>query len=412
MSSLCILGRQPALGLAELESLFGADSVQPAGAGAALIGLSPDTIPFNRLGGSLKCGLVIKTIDSTGWREIEKALQSCLRQVTRAMPEGKVQLGLSIYGIRVSSSQLLATGLTLKKSLKSDGRTVRLVPNTDIELNAASVIHNHLTGPTGCELLVVRDGNQTIIAQTVHVQDIDNYTVRDRDRPKRDARVGMLPPKLAQIIINLATGRHKDRQATTSRPSSPDQVSTILDPFCGTGVILQEAMLMNYGAYGTDIEPRMIEYSEANLEWLTTNWPSPPPYLCEVGDATDHRWGPIFTYVACETYLGRPFTSPPSPDVLRQTVSDCNLIIKKFLRNIYEQLPAGARLCIAVPAWQTRPGVFVHLPLTAQSSGSSVDSIEELGYNRISFEHARSEDLIYRRDDQIVARELLILTKL
>lgn len=411
MSSLCILGRQPALGLAELESLFGSDSVKPVGIEAALVGLDPVDMPFSRLGGSLKCGRVISTIDATGWREIEKALQSAIRQINTAMPEGKIQLGLSVYGFRPASNQLLATGLTLKKSLKSDGRSVRLVPNPGLELNAASVIHNHLTGSTGCELLIVRNGSQTIIAQTVHIQDIDDYAIRDRDRPKRDTKVGMLPPKLAQIIINLATGRYQNRRANKSTARAAQDVQTVLDPFCGTGVVLQEAMLMGYGVYGTDIEPRMIEYSESNLNWLTTSWTSPPPRLCEIGDATDHRWGPIFNYVACESYLGRPFTTLPTPDVLRQTVSDCNLIITKFLRNLHGQLPDGARLCIAVPAWQTRPGIFTHLPLTGQSSNQSVDSIKELGYNRISFEHARRDDLVYRRDDQIVARELLILTK-
>jgi hypothetical protein len=35
--------------------------------------------------------------------------------------------------------------------------------------------------------------------------------------------------------------------------------------------------------------------------------------------------------------------------------------------------------------------------------------MDEIGYNRMSFEHARTEDLIYYRSDQIVCRELLVL---
>src|SRR5581483_12120222 len=99
----------------------------------------------------------------------------------------------------------------------------------------------HLTGPTGIELLLIatHDG-QTIIARTTEVQDIDSYTLRDRGRPKRDARVGMMPPKLAQIIINLAVGElpEEARQSVCEIP--PDQPIptkhfagiTILDPFC------------------------------------------------------------------------------------------------------------------------------------------------------------------------------------
>jgi hypothetical protein len=44
-----------------------------------------------------------------------------------------------------------------------------------------------------------------------------------------------------------------------------------------------------------------------------------------------------------------------------------------------------------------------HLPL--------IDQISDLGYNRVSFEHAEPEDLIYYRSDQVVARELLVIVR-
>ena len=80
------------------------------------------------------------------------------------------------------------------------------------------------------------------------MQDIESYTKRDRERPKRDAKVGMLPPKLAQIIINLAAGQLPEEklQNICDIPLGepiPRRLlgQTVLDPFCGTGVILQEA---------------------------------------------------------------------------------------------------------------------------------------------------------------------------
>ena len=215
----------------------------------------------------------------------------------------------------------------------------------------------------------------------------------NRERPKRDARVGMLPPKLAQTIINLAVGQNRDTNLT------------ILDPFCGTGVLLQEAQLMGYNAYGTDLEPRMVEYSQANLDWLPTKFRvSDTSFTLEQGDATNHHWQSPIDLVACETYLGKPFTSAPAPDVLAKTASEVDLILKKFLKNIHGQIQPGTRLCIAVPAWQIRPNQFKHLPL--------IDQIEHLGYNRIRFEHVRDTQLLYYREDQIVARELLVLTRI
>jgi len=229
------------------------------------------------------------------------------------------------------------------------------------------------------------------IAQTISIQDIDAYARRDRGRPKRDAFVGMLPPKLAQTIVNLGVGL-----------LPPSDEAVVLDPFCGTGVILQEALLMGYSAYGTDLEPRMVEYSQANLEWLSTHGVEAAPTL-EVGDATTHQWGHPFSVVAGEAYLGRPLSSWPNPETLQEIIGTCNVIIQKFLQNLAPQIPPGTRLCLAVPAWQAPNGRLYHLSL--------LDQLEVLGYNRVSFSWANEQEMVYRRPDQVVARELLVITR-
>ncbi len=414
MQSLLILGRQPALGLAELESLYGAAVLHTCGPEAALLDIDPSEVDFDRLGGAVKLCKVLTTLDTADWNDVETYLLASAPKHAEQLPEGKMQLGISVYGLRVTTQRLLSTGLNLKKAIKQTGRSVRLVPNKELALNSASVLHNNLTSPTGWELVFVRDGSRTIVAQTVAEQDIDSYTVRDRDRPKRDARVGMLPPKLAQIIINLA---------------NPTRRGIVLDPFCGTGVLLQEALLMDFSVYGSDIEPRMVDYSRENIDWLKSrlDWLArsidehkSARVILEVQDATAFQNHDVIDAVASETYLGKPFTSFPGNNVLNQTTADCNLIIKKFLSSIRTQLPRGARLCLAVPAWQVRPGQFKHLPFLGETMSahlgepatSRLDSLRDLGYNRISFEHVRSVDLIYFRADQIVARELLVLEKL
>jgi tRNA G10 N-methylase Trm11 len=411
MQSLLVLGRQPGLGLAELESLYGAGKLQPVGPQAVIVDVDPCLLAFDRLGGSLKFCKLLTTLDTTNWGQIEKFLVQVSPSHSEKMPEGKMKLGLSVIGLEVSLKRLEATGLTLKKAIRKTGRSVRLIPNKSLELNSAQVIHNHLTAPTGWELVLIRDGNRTIVAQTVKVQDIESYTRRDRERPKRDARVGMLPPKLAQIVINLAAGKlPEDKlESICDIPAGqpiprPLLNQTVLDPFCGTGVILQEAALMGYDVAGSDLDQRMAAYTKANLEWLSTVYGEDfTPISLETADATTHKWDFNFDFVASETYLGRPFTSQPDGEILAQTVAECNLIIKKFLQNLHSHIKSGTRLCLAVPAWQTKADQFKHLPL--------IDQISDLGYNRSSFEHVRDEDLLYYRADQIVARQLLVITR-
>lgn len=399
-TSICILGRQPALGLAELESLYGSGHIVPLCPGIAGLTLAAGDIDFNRLGGSTRLGRVLAVLPSKLWKDVEKQLGKSLLAMAQQLPEGKLQLGISVYGIPVTPAKLTATGLTLKKVVRAKtGRSLRLCPNNSLELGTAQVLHNHLTSAMGVEFLVVAmDNGQTLLAQTVAVQDIESYALRDRGRPKRDARVGMLPPKLAQIIINLATGQLESKGARAKR-----QELTILDPFCGTGVVLQEALLMGYSPYGTDLEPRMVGYAQENLEWFCSGQTFRGSWRIEQGDATHFTWTPPFDLIASETYLGRAFTQLPDAIVLQKTIRECDLIISKFLRNIASQLAPGTRLCLAIPAWQSTQGNFRYLPL--------VDHLDDLGYNRISFEHVGNEGLLYYRPAQIVARQLLVLTR-
>lgn len=394
--SLVILGRQPALGIAELESLYGAHNVRLVGREAARIHREPGTITFERLGGAMKLCAILTTLHTPAWHDVQRFLQQSASTYAAQLPDGKIQLGLSVYDMTVSPQQIMASGLTAKKALRALSRSVRLIPNNEQALNSAQVLHNHLTGTTGIELVFIRDGQSIICAKTVAVQDITAYTLRDRGRPKRDTRVGMLPPKLAQTLINLASGQEQPS-------ATPGKTKRVLDPFCGTGVVLQEALLMGYDVLGTDLEPRMVEYSSANLQWLGERYKINQQYLLAIGDATDFYWEQPVDLVACETYLGQPFNTFPGIEKVEQVRGTCNLIIERFLRNIGTQIKSGTRLCVAVPAWQQKPGRFIHLPF--------LDHLDKLGYNRLSFEHVRTEDLVYYREEQTVGRELLVITR-
>jgi tRNA (guanine10-N2)-dimethyltransferase len=392
--SVMILGRQPAIGRAELESLYGADGLVPLGDFAVASNIAPASIAFDRLGSTVKLGEYLGTIQDGEWRAVQRQLTNIALARAQDLGEGKIQLGLSVYGMRAAPSQLTGAGLEIKKTLRNAGYSVRLVPNQEIALSSAQVLHNHLAGERGLELLLIRHGSQIVIARTTNVQDITAYARRDQGRPKRDAFVGMLPPKLAQTIINLGTG---------SLPPSSENI--VLDPFCGTGVILQEALLMGYGAYGADLEPRMIDYSRENLDWLSDHLASGAAEtpLLEVGDATTHHWQSPFSVVASETYLGRPLSAWPAPEKLQEIIGNCNVIIEHFMRNIAAQIPVGTRLCLAVPAWVNPSGAIRHLPV--------LDRLNDLGYNRVSFSGVRAQDLVYYRPEQLVARELLVMVR-
>lgn len=369
--------------------MYGSENVQPL-QGAALVSVDPGDIAFQRLGGAMKLTQVLHELDTTDWFKIEKYLLKMVPDHIQYVPDGKLTLGLSAYNLSATVNMMTKTGLTLKKIIKATGRPVRLVPNKTPALSSAQVLHNDLCGERGWELVFVRNGENTLVCLTVDEQDIEAYGARDQARPKRDARVGMLPPKLAQTIVNLAAG------------SSPEVANhTVLDPFCGTGVVLQEALLMGYDVQGTDLEPRMIDYSIANITWLRNNWDAATGnVIIELGDAQTHQWKKPVHLVAAETYLGEPISQMPGPEKLARLIDGTDGLHYKMLANLHAQLPKGTRLCLAVPAWRTQKG-FKHLP--------TLDQLAKLGYTRMVFEHAKNDDLIYAREDQMVARELVVL---
>jgi tRNA G10 N-methylase Trm11 len=385
--NLAILGRQPALGLAELESLYGADHIQPI-SGAALLDMAVEEIEFKRLGGTVKLAKVLNILPITGWLKLQEYLAQTIPKHLKHMPEGKFNLGLSLYNFNLPVSIINRGLLELKEVIKSSGRPMRVVPNKTPALNSAQVLHNKLTTRGAWELIFVRDGSRTILAQTFFVQDIEAYAGRDQTRPKRDARVGMLPPKLAQIIINLA--------------NPPAQI-TILDPFCGTGVILQEALLMGYNIIGSDIDSRMVNYAHTNIKWLIEQNPKiTGRVVLELADATADRWPP-FSSVASELALGPPLNSPPADDVLKKITKQSNDLLERFLRNLATQIKSGQTISLALPAWRLPSGGFKQLPV--------LDKLTEIGYNYSDFIHAGREELLYFRQDQIVARQLVRLRK-
>lgn len=381
---LAILGRQNKVGLAELESLLGAEAITPIGDYAALLQKSVDG---TRLGGAMRLATPIKELPSARWQSIADFLSGNLPTLLANLPpDGKVKLGISVFGVNIGQRELFATGLNLKKSARKDGRSLRIIPNTGPELNSAQVLNNKLTSDLGIELLVVKNGNSTWIARTTWIQDVDDYAKRDFGRPKRDAFVGMLPPKLAQIMLNMAGAQ-------------PGNI--ILDPFCGTGVVLQEAALMGTHSIGTDISQKMVDYSRQNMDWLEKTYDlSPDLTTIALGDATDYLWPQPIDHIVCETYLGQPLSGLPKPEKLTEIMQTCDTILTKFLRNAAKQLNSGTRCTIAVPAWRVG-NQFKHLGL--------LDHLEDLGYNRVRFKHASWQDLIYHRENQIVARELLVL---
>lgn len=423
MQYVFFLGHQPHLSLAELEARFGADSIQSPTNHYAVLKLNrkPD---IDLLGGTTKISQIIKTEDLE--EDLQSQIKNLILKFISEQKTEKLKLGLSIYSgtknIKVQKSFVQRLLDELRELVKSQlpDLNFHTVAAKSSTLNTAQIVHSGLLKNNGLSLDILinpslREGarraegskNQIILAKTTQVPNLKKYTLRDYGKPKPSGSNGMLPPKLAQIMLNLSQIK-------------PEQ--TVLDPFCGSGTVLQEALLQNINAIGTDLNPKIIEDAKENLDWLSSH-PSlgraglrskpggvnAPQFSIFPADATSHTWVDAFDAIVCEGYLGEPLSKEPTEVKLRQIITECNSVAEKFLTNIHRQISSEQTIVIALPCWFIQNKIH-KLPV--------VEKLSTLGYNQRKYVKVK-EDLVYHRSgkeksqqrNQLVGRDIYILNK-
>lgn len=375
MQYLAITGRQQELSIAELEAVLGNESIIATNDYGVILSKEPN-IDF--LGGTQK---VFELEEVTNF-----SLETISKLVVNHIQENDIEtrLNLAVNPLNCRIGDKLT--FKVKAELVQKGSKIRIVQGKSNLLTTAESVNNGMHSKKGLELCLIEVGGKFYIGKLSQIQNLKAYTKRDQGRPKRDSKVGMLPPKLAQMIINLA---------------QPNAGSVVLDPFCGTGVLLQEATLMGYSTYGTDISQRMIDYTRDNLEWISKLKSISTNVKLEKADAKNHSWT-SFDSVACEVFLGEAFSGKPTEQQVVKEVDQVNKLIETFLLNLADQINTGQRICVAVPNWSINNQSF-SLPL--------IDKLDQLGYTWAEFSQVDTKELVYRRPGQTVGRQLLTLTR-
>ena len=372
---IAILGRQPELGIVELESTLGAEHVMLFGPKAVLLDVPID---IDLYGGVVKVAQILYD----GLVAELPALP--LHLGTLGLTSGKTTFAVSAESRHISPRDVTAIGIELKRALREYGSARFVAPKAGTEVTAAQLKFNRVL-EKGFELLLVGDRKRMIIARTVGIQDIDWYSHRDYDRPARSSKVGMLPPKLAKVLVN-----------TTEAP-------TVVDPFCGTGVVLQEALLLGRSAVGSDLALEMVTASEQNLNWLVSEVSrSLPSWSVGEADARTFVLPKKAISIVTEGYLGPNLSHSPSAQQLNTIQAELSGLYRDSLREWAAQISTGTELALCVPAWSVN-GKWVTLGL--------VDDLPRLGYTIKVFKHVQTP-ILYSRENQVVGRQLLFLRKI
>jgi len=113
----------------------------------------------------------------------------------------------------------------------------------------------------GADIVVENYKDKLLLGYTISCQDFEKYSFYDYSKPKRTIKKGMLPLKLAKIMINFGlNGKNNFKNLN------------LIDPFCGSGTILITALLLGLrNIYGSDKDDQAILNTKTNLNWVMEN---------------------------------------------------------------------------------------------------------------------------------------------
>lgn len=389
-----IFGRIPQLSFAELYHYTNGgqfDAVGQNGAilESAVLGVDAPAV----LGGAVKAGTVVDSFSAIKPEQLAGIL-------IPELAEGeKFHFGLSAYsygGKAPSSYDIKKLGLSVKKILKATGASVRLVESRNNTLSSVDVVKNKLL-ERGVELCLLYAGTVVYVGRTRSVQPFEAYSERDYDRPGRDAKRGMLPPKLARTMLHLARAQEGE---------------TVLDPFCGVGTVLQEGVLLGCKMIGTDIDDRAILNSKKNLEWLLKETGMGADYHVEPYDVRqlDKKLTPeSVDAIASELDLGPPLFGTEPIDFIQEVERGLSELYTEALAMMHTLLKPGARAVIAWPYF-IEHGVWVSAYNRIEYQGWNIIAPYAENYQAI-LPLSKRKTLLYGRDGQHVYREIVILEK-
>ncbi len=377
-----VFGTTPALSRQEWQAVFPAialGDITPRVAEIEWPDLQPAETLVDRLGGLVKVLRAEITLTPGTQAELYEQIADYL-----ATHETKPEFGLAEYG---STRVGQLSPQELKNVLKSRGISARFLRQDGDGMSAAILLHQKRV--IELNLIHQTDGSVTL-AKTIGVQNIDDWTLRDRSKPYADHKKGMLPPKIARVMVNIGMGEREN--------------PVVYDPFCGTGTILMEAALLGAQIVGSDLDGVAVAGAKANLTWLAETYPTSQTAVqaaltgqrLQLADATHTRVTDLagkIDVIVTEPFLGKP---KPQPALLKNMFRGLEKLYLGALKHWTTFLKPGATIVMVWPA--------VEAPGHEYSLMHLVDKLGASGYTLQVNPPVR-----YFRPLAIVQRQIVVL---
>lgn len=405
MKYFFVLGNNPTLSTAEISAVF-PENQSLTLIDSILVLETSEKIDaeqvIKRLGGTIKIGEIVSKI--SGERD------NILEEAKKLLKPGdsKFKFGISYYG--KNKFNIKPVGMEIKKYLKKRGISCRWVTSRPLRRNESEasesvlssvVVEQNKLTKKGVEIILIKipqspftkgGAGGFLVGKTLAVQPFKELSFRDYGRPARDDRSGMLPPKLAQIMINLSGAETDD---------------IILDPFCGSGTILTEAMLKGHkNLIGSDISKKAIEDTKKNIDWIKNNYElSITNY--QLFNKSSTELSRTIKLGSIDVIVTEPYLGPQRGKInIQEVKKELEDLYSKSLSEFKKILKPNGRIVMIFPVFRETNYINPNL-----NGFKIINPISEnlQKYNTIKLTNRNT--IVYGRPGQKVWREIVILQK-
>lgn len=344
---------------------------------------------IRRLGGTIKIGQIVSEIDFGANNDLLSTVKRIAQLKQSRHAAGKFNFGFSDYGQHSFDKKDL--GAKLKQYFNAEKISSRFVISREKSLSSVVVAQNKLL-TRGIEIILARQDGAIAIGETLAVQPFKDLSLRDYGRPARDDLSGMLPPKLAQIMLNLA---------------KVNEDAVIIDPFCGSGTVLSEALVAGYRhLFGSDSSSKAIDDTRKNISWLKDLYKidsySLKLFVKKVEGLSKFIKASSVDAVVTEPYLGPQRGRLDFNGVIRNLEE----LYSSALHEFYKVLKPGARVVMIWPLY------YGERPMTPRYEGFRIVDVLPADLKNSKFLKKNSRPtIIYGRPGQKVYREIVVLEK-
>jgi tRNA G10 N-methylase Trm11 len=245
------------------------------------------------------------------------------------------------------------------KRLKFQSGEQFIMPNSDVGIFAQKIGSNIYLG---------------LVEQSFSSKEVEK---RDMGKPIRRESLA-ISPRLARILINLSGAKQGD---------------LILDPFCGVGGIIQEAVLMNISCVGIDRDFEAIKGAKENLNWLKENYSFNSSYELFNSNSINAKNNQYDAIIA-ESSLGEVLRKKLKGKQAESYLEDFKREIIPLLRKFREIKKKNAKIAITFPCFEN---VQISGEEICDSTGLKVYSSELVEF-----------PVIEKREKQFVNRQIWV----